>query len=114
MPSRELSFFQNAGIPMNTKWLLVLGLACLLSSGSAKAGSDAKSQVPPTSRLQNSSGDPETTPEADAHTATLEAVKVRPRKDDIGFEIRTDRPVTPTPLVLTDPDRLVLDFPNTV
>ncbi len=45
---------------------------------------------------------------------TLRKLKVVTEQDGITVEITATRPVTPTLTRLTSPDRLVLDFPNTL
>ncbi len=46
--------------------------------------------------------------------ATLTMVSVHPDKESISVEITCSRPITPTPTMITDPSRLVLDFADTI
>ncbi|MGE5207050.1 MAG: polysaccharide biosynthesis/export family protein [Chlamydiota bacterium] len=53
-------------------------------------------------------------PESVKDVATLTKVSVHPDKESISVEITCSRPITPTPQMISDPSRLVLDFADTI
>ncbi len=51
---------------------------------------------------------------ADTPAVTIRRIAVLGSSNDVEVEITASQPVTPQTLVVTGPDRLVIDFPNTV
>jgi hypothetical protein len=51
---------------------------------------------------------------ADTPAVTIRRIAVLGSSDDMKVEITASQPVTPQTLVMTGPDRLVIDFPNAV
>src|SRR5579864_828922 len=51
---------------------------------------------------------------AQGDQATLDKLDVVHGRQDISIEITASAPITPKVTTLTEPDRVVLDFPNTV
>lgn len=90
---------------MKTKWsTLWVVISLVLSVGIAAAQTDATA----TSRdRQGPSG-------SSRSRATLTRISVHSEKEGLSVEITCNRPVTPTPQMISDPSRLVLDFPDTI
>ena len=80
-----------------SKWVVIAGMLMLSLSLAAAQGSSTK---------RNDS--------APADQATLDKLDVVHGRQDISVEITASTAVTPKVTTLTEPDRLVLDFPNTV
>jgi polysaccharide biosynthesis/export protein len=90
---------------MKTKWSIQwVVLSLFLSVGIAAAQGNAAS----------TSTDGQGTSESSRIKATLTRISVHSEKEGISVEITCNRPVTPTPQMISDPSRLVLDFPDTV
>lgn len=90
---------------MTTKWSATSGVvALILSVGIALAQGE---KAPGTASGQASAT-------ASRSVATLTRVSVHPGKEGVSIEITCSRPITPTPTMINDPSRLVLDFADTV
>jgi polysaccharide biosynthesis/export protein len=90
---------------MKNKWSIIPAvIALILSVGIAAA------QVEPT--LSNPQG--QGRPGSPRDVATLTNVTVHPGKEGVSVEITCSRPITPTPTMINDPSRLVLDFADTI
>ena len=90
---------------MKTKWsILWVVISLVLSVGIAAAQSNAASTS------TNGQG----TTASSRIRATLTGISVHSEKEGLSVEITCNRPVTPTPQMISDPSRLVLDFPDTI
>src|ERR1700732_1762167 len=96
------------------KWFLGPALIALLLSV-AVAQSYPESAQPKGAPVGSSGqGKPRSGASENWSGVTLRKLKVLTEQDGITLEITATRPVTPTLTRLTSPDRLVLDFPNTL
>lgn len=98
---------------MSHRWLLAATLVVAgLSAGPLKAQTDLGPSPITSKSHATRAADFASTASAEAYR--LEGIKVEPVRQGIEFEIQTSGSVTPTLTTIADPDRLVIDFPNTV
>src|SRR6185437_10535421 len=88
-------------------------VGCLLSTAAARCQNSSGSALTPKPAVADQRTS-ERESEKSKTLATLESVSLVSTRQGIAVEILTDRPITPDSATLTNPDRLVLDFPNTI
>lgn len=98
---------------MSHRWLLAATLVVAgLSAGPLKAQTDLGPS--PIASKSHATRATDFASASSAEAYRLESIKVEPVHQGIEFEIQTSGSVTPTLTTIADPNRLVLDFPNTV
>jgi polysaccharide export outer membrane protein len=100
---------------MSYRWLLTAALvAANLSSSAARAQSELNSSPARTKSHEIRPAAFTSESAAESASVRLEAVKVQALPQGIEFEIKTSSAVKPVLTAIPDPNRLVIDFPNTV
>ena len=90
---------------MKNQWSVISALIALIFSVGIAAAQSEPALASPDEQAERA---------ASRDVATLTRVSVHPEKEGMSVEITCSRPITPTPTMINDPSRLVLDFADTI